>query len=150
MLIKTFLYPLLILLLLGSFLGFSIWSAMRAVESGPEVTDADYYSKGLKYTSTLVEKRAAITRGWTVSTLLTGRTLQFHLSDKRGLPVRSAQGAIFLYLPETASSTKFPLQEVNPGVYQINLTTGMTGEMNARLEFAYDGALMNRQLLLNL
>lgn len=150
MVIKKNFYPFLIVLLLSSFLCFSTWSAMRAAESGPEVTDADYYSKGLKYTSTLLEKRAAVTLGWTVSTRLAGRTLQFHLSDKQGQPVSSAQGAIFLYLPETASSKPFPLQEITPGVYQFILTAGMTGEMNARLEFAYDGARMNRQLLLNL
>ena len=150
MIIKKNLYPLLILLLLGSFLCFSTWSAMRAAELGPEVTDADYYSKGLKYTSTLLEKRAAATLGWTVSTRLAGRTLLFHLSDKQGQPVRSAQGAIFLYLPETTSSSQFSLQEVGPGVYQFNLTTAMTGEMNARLEFESDGARLQRQLLLSL
>ena len=63
-------YPLLILLLLGSFLCFSTWSAMRAVDAGPEVTDADYYSKGLKYSSTILEKRAAAVLGWKVSTQL--------------------------------------------------------------------------------
>ena len=48
-------YPLLILLLIGSFLCFSVWSAMRAIDAGPEVTDADYYSKGLRYNSTLLD-----------------------------------------------------------------------------------------------
>lgn len=143
-------YPLLILLLLGSFLCFSIWSAMRAAELGPQVADADYYSKGLKYSSTLVEKRAAVVLGWTVSTQLVGRTLEFHLSDKEGQPVRSAQGALFLYLPETTSKTRLPLQEVSAGTYQFNLTANMTGEMNARLEFELRGARLNRQLLLNL
>jgi nitrogen fixation protein FixH len=150
MVIKTYFYPILILLLLCSFLCFSTWSAMRAAESGAEVTDADYYSKGLKYTSTLLEKQAAVTLGWTVSTRLSGRSLLFHLSDKQGEPVKSAQGTLFLYLPETASTTRFPLQEVEPGTYKFLLIAGMTGEMNARLEFTYDGARMNRQLLLNL
>lgn len=150
MLIRKNLYPLLIMLLLGSFLCFSTWAAMRAAESGPEVTDADYYSKGLKYTSTLLEKRAAVTLGWTISTSLEERTLLFRLSNRQGQPVSSAQGAIFLYLPELASTRQFSLQEVAPGVYQFNLTAGMTGEMNARLEFEFDGASMKRQLLLNL
>lgn len=143
-------YPLLILLLLGSFLCFSTWSAMRAVNLGPQIADADYYSKGLKYSSTLVEKRAAVVLGWTVSTQLVGRTLVFHLSDKRRQPVRAAKGTLLLYLPESASSIRFPLQEVDAGVYQLNLTAGMTGEMTARLEFECDGARLNRQLLLNL
>lgn len=143
-------YPLLILLLIGSFLCFSIWSAMRAADLGPQVTDADYYSKGLRYSSTMLEKRAATVLGWKVSTRLIGRTLEFRLNDKDGQPVRSAAGALFLYLPDQASSTRFPLQEIAAGIYQLTLSAKMTGEMSARLEFERDGAYLNRQLLLNL
>lgn len=148
--LKKNFYPLLILLLLGSFLCFSFWSAMRAVNLGPQVSDADYYSKGLKYSSTLVEKRAAVVLGWAVSTRLVGRTLEFHLSDKLGQPVRAAKGALFLYLPEHTASIRFPLQEIDSGIYHLNLTAVMTGEMTARLEFERGGARLNRQLLLNL
>jgi len=147
---KKNLYPLLILLLIGSFLGFSVWSALRAADRGPQVTDADYYSKGLRYSSTMLEKRAATVLGWKVSTRLIGRTLEFRLNDKDGQPVKSAAGALFLYLPEQASSARLPLQETAAGVYQLALSTNMTGEMSARLEFERDGAYINRQLLLNL
>lgn len=143
-------YPLFILLLIGSFLCFSTWAAMRTAASRPQVTDADYYSKGLRYTSTLLEKQAAEVFGWTVSSRLAGRTLQFELSDKQGHPVSAASGTLLLYLPQKATNVSFPLQETGPGVYQLQLTTAMTGEMNARLEFARDGARLNRQLLLNL
>lgn len=143
-------YPFCILLLIGSFLCFSTWSAMRAIDAGPEVTDADYYSKGLKYSSTVLEKRAAAVLGWKVETQLVGRTLEFHLSDKQNLPVEAANGKIFLYLPGSSSSKRLPLQEINPGTYIFNLTVNMTGEMNARLEFERNGARINRQLLLNL
>ncbi len=147
---KKNIYPFLILLLLGSFLCFSVWSAKRAVDSGPEVTDTDYYSKGLKYSSTVLEKRAAAVLGWNVSTQLVDRTLEFHLSDKDGQPVRSAKGVIFLYLDGSATSRKLPLQEVSPGTYILNLTASMKGSINARLDFEYDGARLNRLLLLNL
>lgn len=143
-------YPLFILLLIGSFLCFSTWAAMRTAASRPQVTDADYYSKGLRYTSTLLEKQAAEGFGWTVSSRLAGRTLQFELSDKQGHPVSAASGTLLLYLPQKATNVSFPLQETGPGVYQLQLTTAMTGKMNARLEFARDGARLNRQLLLNL
>ena len=96
-------YPILILLLIGSFLCFSLWSAMRAANMGPQVSDADYYSKGLRYSSTMVEKRAATVLGWKVSTRLIGRTLEFRLDDKEGRPVKSAKGVLFLYLPDKAS-----------------------------------------------
>jgi len=143
-------YPFCILLLIGSFLCFSAWSAMRAIEAGPEVTDADYYSKGLKYSSTVLEKRAAAVLGWKVVTQLVGRTLEFHLSDKENLPVAAADGKIFLYLPGSSLSKQHPLQETDPGTYIFNLTANMTGEMSARLEFERHGARINRQLLLNL
>lgn len=144
------LYPLFILLLIGSFLCFSTWAAMRTAASRPQVTDADYYSKGLRYTSSLLEKQAAEVFGWSVTSRLSGRTLQFELYDKQGQPVRTASGTLQLYLPQTATSVSFPLQETAPGIYQLQLTAAMTGEMNARLEFAREGARLNRQLLLNL
>ena len=143
-------YPLFIILLISCFLGFSVWSAMRAIDAGPEVTDADYYSKGLKYSSTVLEKRAAAVLGWKVETQLIGRTLEFRLSDKEGKPVVTANGDIFLYLAGSTASKQLPLQETEPGVYIFNLTAGMAGEMSARLEFEHKGARINRQLLLNL
>jgi nitrogen fixation protein FixH len=150
MTLKKNAYPLFIILLIGCFLVFSVWSAKRAIDAGPEVTDADYYSKGLKYSSTVLEKRAAAVLGWKVETQLIGRTLEFRLSDKDGKPVEAANGNIFLYLPGSTSSKQMPLQETEPGVYIFNLTAGMMGEMTARLEFEHNGARINRQLLLNL
>lgn len=147
---KKHIYPVLILLLLVSFLVFSAWSAMQAAQLGPQVTDADYYSKGLKYNDTLIEKRAAAALGWKVTTRLVGRTLEFQVSDKHGLPVRGAKGNLFLYLPASAASVHLPLQEIEDGSYQLHLTTSMTGEMTARLDFERDGARLNRQMLLNL
>jgi nitrogen fixation protein FixH len=147
---RTNLYPIFILLMIGSFIGFLAWSAMRASDSGPQVTDADYYSKGLRYTSTVLEKRAAAVLGWRVDTQLSGRTLRLHLSDKEGQPVSSAKGVIAIYMRNLGETISFPLQEVSGGTYQIHLTDSMTGEMTARVEFERDGARLNRQLLLNL
>lgn len=143
-------YPGFILLLIGGFLCFSIWAAVRAVDAKPQVTDADYYSKGLRYNATLVEKRAAAVLGWTVSTRFAGRTLEFLLRDKDGQPVRAAQGTLMMYLRSGASNMTFPLLEVEAGVYQVNLTENVTGEMTARLEFEQGGARLSKQLLLNL
>lgn len=147
---RTNLYPIFILLMIGSFIGFLAWSAMRASDSGPQVTDADYYSKGLRYTSTVLEKRAAAVLGWRVDTQLSGRTLRLHLSDKEGQPVRSAKGVIAIYMQNREETISFPLQEISAGTYQMHLIDSMTGEMTARVEFERDGARLNRQLLLNL
>lgn len=150
MTLKKNAYPLFIILLIGCFLVFSAWSAKRAIDAGPEVTDPDYYSKGLKYSSTVLEKRAAAVLGWKVETQLSGRTLELRLTDKEGKPVETANGDIFLYLAGSTSSKQMPLQETEPGVYIFNLTAGMTGEMTARLEFEHNGARINRRLLINL
>jgi len=144
------LYPVFIIATIISFLCFLGWSAMRAADSGPEVTDADYYSKGLRYTSTILEKKAAVTLGWSVSTKLEGRTLSFFLSDKNGEPVMAANGTISFYLPATSERVQFPLLEAEVGDYQLNLTEGMKGEISARIEFEREGTRLNRQLLLNL
>lgn len=147
---RTNLYPIFILLMIGSFIGFLAWSAMRASDSGPQVTDADYYSKGLRYTSTVLEKRAAAVLGWRIDTQLSGRTLRLHLSDKEGQPVSSAKGVIAIYMRNWGETISFPLQEVSAGTYQMHLTDSMTGEMTARVEFERNGVRLNRQLLLNL
>lgn len=143
-------YPAFIVLLLGCFIVFLAWSAMRAAESGPEVTDADYYSKGLRYTSTLLEKKAAVALGWKVATQVADRTLTFHLSDKEEKPVVSANGTLHLFLPMTSSTVSLPLEETGQGFYALQLSDSMKGEMTARLEFERGGARLNRQLLLNL
>jgi len=147
---KNNLYPVFVLMMIGSFICFLAWSAIRASDSGPQVTDADYYSKGLRYTSTVLEKRAAHVLGWRVDTQLSGRTLQLQLIDKEGQPVRSAKGTISIYMRNRRGSISFPLQEVSAGTYQLHLTDSMTGEMTARVEFERGGARLNRQLLLNL
>lgn len=147
---KHNLYPAFIVLAIICFIIFLAWAAMRAADSGPEVTDADYYSKGLRYTSTILEKKAASSLGWHVSTKLAGRTLFFSLQDKEGQPVRSAKGTLAIYLPDSDGAIKFPLQETKTGVYMLKLRENLSGEISARLEFEQDGARLNRQLLLNL
>lgn len=144
------LYPFFIIIAIVSFIGFLAWSAMRASESGPEVTDADYYSKGLRYTSTILEKKAATSLGWTITTELSGRTLSIALNDKNGAPVKSANGSILFFLPDTSERVEYPLQETTSGHYQFHLMASLHGELSARVEFEREGARINRQLLLNL
>jgi nitrogen fixation protein FixH len=114
------------------------------------VTDADYYSKGLRYTSTILEKKAAAVLGWHVSTRLSGHTLQLYLSDKEGQPVSSAKGVVSIFVHNRSEHMAFPLQETSAGTYQLDLPGSLTGVMNARVEFERDGIRLNRQLLLNL
>ena len=72
---KKNIYPAMILLLISCFLIFSTWAAFQAAGLGSKVTDTDYYSKGLKYNTSQVEKRAAEVLGWNLETRLDGRDL---------------------------------------------------------------------------
>lgn len=143
-------YPLMILLLIGGFLIFLIWSAYQAAGLGSRVTDTDYYSKGLKYNTTMVEKRAAEVLGWNLETSLDGHTLQFHLMDQNGGQVDRAVGTLYLAVPGSAENIRLPLREVSAGYYRVSLSEDINGTIQARLELERQGARLNRQLLLNL
>ena len=147
---KRNIYPHMILLMIGGFLLFLLWSAFQAAGLGSKVTDADYYSKGLKYNSSVVEKRAAEVLGWKLETLLKERFLEFHLTDSEGMVIDRAVGTLYLAIPETAENIHLPLQEVSAGYYQVRLAAGITGTIQARLEVERQGARLSRQLLLNL
>lgn len=143
-------YPLLIATLLGTFLLFSSWSAYRAATHGSYVTDRDYYSKGLKYTSTMVEKRAASILGWQLTTTLTGKQLQIRLLNGNGVPVSGANGQLVFFQLAEKKTTTLTLVEANPGTYQLRLPATLEGELAVRIDFEYQGARLNRQLLLNI
>lgn len=143
-------YPLFILLLIGGFLIFLIWSAFQATGLGSKVTDADYYSKGLKYNTTMVEKQAAEVLGWSIEARLEGRTLEFHLKDDNGGEVDQAVGTLSLAIPGKAENIHLPVQEVTSGYYRVHLGDKINGTIQARLELERQGARLNRQLLLNL
>lgn len=143
-------YPILIITLLGSFLIFSGWSAYRAASRGSQITDRDYYSKGLRYNTTLVEKRAASVLGWTLKTTLAGKQLQIRLVDGNGSLVAGASGQLNYLQQADKSSPSLPLQETEPGSYLVQLPAGLKGEVSVRVRFDRKGARINRQLLLNI
>ncbi|MCK4837843.1 MAG: FixH family protein [Desulfobulbaceae bacterium] len=143
-------YPPMILLLIGGFLIFSAWAAFQAAGLGSKVTDADYYSKGLKYNTSQVEKRAAEILGWQLKTRLNGRDLEFHLTDQDGLEVDRVVGTLYLAIPGAAENIHLAIQAVASGYYQVKLDDNITGTIQARLDLEREGARLNRQLLLNL
>lgn len=147
---KKNIYPPLILLLISGFLVFLVWSAFQAAGFGSRVTDADYYSKGLKYNTTQVEKRAAEVMGWNLETRLNGRSLEIRLIDSDGDAVDHAVGSLYLAIPGAAENIRLPLKEIDPGLYQVSLEDKLYGAVQARLELEREGARLHRQLLLNL
>ena len=147
---KKNIYPPMILLLIGCFLIFSVWAAFQAAGLGSKVTDTDYYSKGLKYNTTQVEKRAAEVLGWSLETKLDGRVLEFYLTDHEGGAVNRAAGSLYLAIPGAAENIHLPLEEVASGHYRVIFDDNISGTIQARLEVEREGARLNRQLLLNL
>ncbi|HKJ04475.1 MAG TPA: FixH family protein [Geopsychrobacteraceae bacterium] len=146
---KNFYKPL-IFVLLGSFLTFSVWSAWQAANRGSQITDRDYYSKGLKYNSTIIEKRAAEVLGWALETTISGKTLTFSLTGDDKNNVANALGTLYLYLPDVPNGKPYRLTEVFSGHYQLLLPAEIKGSLRARVMFERDGAKLNRQLQLNL
>jgi len=142
-------YIYLILLLILAFLIFSIWSARQAAIRGSQVSDHNYYSKGLKYNNTRVEERAAASRGWQLETVIKGKTLQFRLGNDSGAAIRQATGELTLYLSAEHQVLQLPTTETESGLYLVKLPEGITGNLQARIEFEQQGARVSRQLLVN-
>jgi len=147
---RTNLTPQIITLMICSFVAFLGWSAYQAATRGSEISDRDYYSKGLKYNTTLIEKKAASVLGWDSDFTLQGHSLTVMLHDKQNLPVGNGEATLLLYQSASGIPLKLSLVETHPGGYQLELPAELTGEIRARLEFMRDGASINRNLLLNL
>ncbi|MBW6509408.1 MAG: FixH family protein [Desulfuromonadales bacterium] len=138
---------LLIPLLLCSFLAFSSWAAYQAATRVSDVSDRGYYSKGLKYNSTLLEKKAATVLGWELRSELVDGMLIQHLTDQNGEPVSGAKGILKLQHREALLTV--PLEEIDAGVYR-GLLPQRAGEHLIRAEFERDGARILRHLLLTI
>ena len=136
---------LLVPLLLCSFLLFSGWGAYQAVTRGSDISDLDYYSNGLKYHNTMLEKKAAAVLGWELHSELIDGVLIQRLSNRHGEPVSGARGLLKLQYRE--APVIVPLEETAPGVYHADLPA-LSGEQLIQAEFEHDGARMLRRLLL--
>ena len=147
---KKSIIPVLLSILIGCFILFLAWSGKQASTGGTDVTDSDYYSKGLKYNSTLVEKKAASVIGWQLQTRLEESFLIFNLSDKNGRPILAANGKLTLPIPGGNLVQTLTLSEENPGTYQTELPADLRGERPVRVDFELNGARINRQLLLSI
>ncbi|MDF1579760.1 MAG: FixH family protein [Desulfuromonadales bacterium] len=142
-------YQQLILLLIGCFLAFSVWATWQASTKGSRVTDADYYSKGLRYNQTRLEKNAARTLGWQVTSTLTGRQLTIALDSGRK-PVSAADGVLLIFPNDGSAVQQYRLAEERSGRYILQLPATLHGECRVLIEFEHQGARLERQLLLNL
>jgi nitrogen fixation protein FixH len=142
-------YVILILLLLGSFVLFSAWSAHQASTRGSQISDPAYYSKGLKYNHTQIEIQAAASRGWQLETTIEKKILNFRLFDSQQQPIAGANGVLTLYPGEQQAVLHLRTTEIQPGRYQVKLLGTNKNSVQARIEFELQGILLSRQLLLN-
>ena len=142
--------PWLLLLIGGGFLLLMTWSLIAAGQRGSAVTDRDYYSHGLRYNQTELERQAAAALGWTASIDLQGRQLFIRLQDRARKAVTRAGGALTLAGPDRQAALQLALSEASPGIYRVELPADLHGELPVRIVFERDGARLNKRLLLSL
>jgi len=140
--------PFYLVTLLVIFLAFLAWSARQAVTDGARITDRDYYSKGLRYNTSEVERRAAASLGWRITPQLTGNTLSLTVTDREQRPVVNAEVELTLLLPGRQQTVT--LGEQAAGRYQVVLPEHFRGELPARYVVQLEGTRLERNLLINL
>ena len=141
-------FPIYLALLLAVFIAFLAWSARQAATDGARITDRDYYSKGLRYNTTQVERRAASVLGWRLSTELVEHSLILAVVDKTGQPVSGADVSLQLLLPSGPISLE--MTETEAGRYRMELPHELSGELSARYAIEREGARLEHLLLINL
>ena len=129
------------------FLTLTGWSVYRAATRVSDVLDQDYYSHGLRFNDSLIERQAAQGLGWTLATEVRDGWLRCRLNGVDGRPVTGGGGDLLL---RRDGEYRFPLEERGPGLYVVRLPPELSGEFSAQLILGRDGAHMRRNLLLNL
>jgi nitrogen fixation protein FixH len=137
----------LIFALMAGFVLMSTWSFYRAAKGTSAVTDRDYYSHGLRYNQTLLERQAAASLGWQVVTQLDGRILTIRLHDRDQRGVTGATGTLTLLGAGPLSNQEFVLREIAAGSYQTELPVALHGQLSAEMAFHRDGARLSKRLL---
>lgn len=148
--LRTRSFPWLIVCLVAVFLAMTAWSLYRAVQGSSAVTDADYYSHGLRYNQTMLEQKAAATQGWEAVPSLKGRLVTVELRDQERRAVAGARGELTLLDPVHPGTRRLALHEDKPGIYRAEVPVDLQGEQSVELSFQCNGARMTRRLLLSL
>lgn len=140
---------LCITLLIGGFILFLTWAGRQAATHGSRVSDPAYYSKGLKYTHTQIEKQAAASQGWHLRTEVGPQQLSFTLLDTEEQPITLASGELTLYLSTQNKTLQLRAVEGEAGRYRFDLPEPLSGSLPARVEFSRQGSRISRQMLIN-
>jgi len=140
--------PWLLIAIGGGFLILTGLSIYLANQHSSGVTDPDYYSHGLRYNKTLLERKAAASLGWSTEIRLVAETLQIELKDHSGQPVSDARGELTLLDP--SSPITVDLQQTSAGTYITRLPASLHGELTAELRFDRAGVKLDKRLLLSI
>ena len=143
-------WPLLILMLATGFIAFSAWSFYRAAQGSSAVTDTDYYSHGLRYNQTILERNAAASLGWDATVTLDDRQLQVVLTDRARQPVTAASVTLSLSKGNRGEALLLPLTEGSGGNYLVDLPLDLRGNLNGQLDFALTGTRFSKRLLISI
>ena len=150
---KTNPWPLLIVTIGLAFITVTAWSLIQAHEKASPITDPAYYSHGLRYNQTTLEKRAAESSGWEMGTELAGRRLKITLENGEHRAVSGCRGELVLYDTAANGSSQrlaLPVREEGKGVYNLDLPPELQGSLTGDLSLQRDGARFNHRLLINL
>lgn len=143
-------WPLLIIVLVAGFLALSTWSFHRANRETSAVTDSDYYSHGLRFDQTQLERTKATGLGWDTNVGLDGRWLRVTLRDSRSQPITAAHAVLTLTTAPGGEPLRLPLAEQAEGVYVSQLPSALHGEQAVRIDFERDDARLSQQLIISL
>ena len=138
------------LVILGTlFIGVTAWSILQAKQRVSGVIDRDYYSHGLRYNETELERPAAKSLGWRLSTSFDHPSLEARLVDAGNQPISGCNAEARLQLPD-GTARLLPTSETSPGCYCFDLPDELRGEVLVQLSLRRDQASFHHRLLINL
>lgn len=144
-------WPAFIIVIVAAFAAFSWWSINRAISDVSAVSDQDYYAHGLKYHSASLDAQTASTTGWTVTPLLSGKTLTIAVRDAQNNSIDGGQALITFPAGQVGREPRAPLTltEDGKGNYSGTLPDGLPPSISVTLTLSRDQATTQRQILIN-
>ncbi len=145
-------WPAFIIALVLAFAAFSWWSFIQAASGVSAVTDPDYYSHGLKYNGTALEREAGAALGWRVSQQVAGRVLTMRVEDAHQQGIPGCQGVITFAGEGTGAQPLPPLEvtEIGGGLYRAEIQAALPQTLAATLTINKGQAMIQRRLILAL
>ena len=132
------------------FLSLTAWSVLQARTGVSAVTDPAYYSHGMKFQETAVERQAAASSGWQLRAAVDRGRLTMQLTDRDGEPIAGASGELKVFAAATGRNHSLALEATAPGQYRAQLPTSLQGTVPASVHFQRAGAQFTQRLQFNL